>query len=113
MKPHETNFKQPKEEKRKGNPLLRNQGLRPKSDKQVILDAKWAGIKEAFLYLMGRYDPDGVHCQECGTKGNSRTLDLHHIRRRGQGGEYAARNAELLCRPCHQAQDGNDLRWTK
>lgn len=106
------NFLKPEREP-KGNPLLRNKGLRAKSDKQAILDAKWSGIKEAFLYLMTRYDPDGPCCEECGRKGNAGSLDLHHIRRRGQGGEYAARNAELVCRPCHQALDGNDLRWSR
>lgn len=101
-------FKEPSE----GRSRQRKKPINPETYQHELDESKWAGVKEAFLYLMTRYDPDGPCCEECGRKGNARTLDLHHIRRRGQGGEYAARNAELLCRPCHQAADGNDLRWT-
>jgi hypothetical protein len=93
---------------RKGN--LRRTRIKPKSVKQEILDAKWAGIKEAFIFLAHRYEPDGkVHCEECGMAGQASEFDLHHIRRRGQGGEYAARNAALVCRPCHQKLTGEPM----
>lgn len=116
-------FKEPREDlpRGKGNPILRRKPINAKSNNQALKDAKWEGIKEAFLFLMTKFDPDGPHCESCGIKGNARTLDLNHIRRRGQGGEYAARNAELLCnrfnihgeKNCHARADGNDLRWSR
>lgn len=94
--------------------LGRSSPIKARSIKQKMLDAKWAGIKDAFLFLASRYEPDGTpRCEECGTPGDADSLDLHHLRRRGQGGEYVARNAALLCRPCHQEADGNDLRWSR
>lgn len=77
-----------------------------KSQNQAVLDAKWAGIKEGFIFMMNRYEETGAHCWSCGAPGNSRTLDLHHLRRRSQGGSYDARNAELLCRSCHERETG-------
>ena len=89
------------------------------SEKQALLNAKWEGIKEAFIYVMSRYEPP--HCEFCGVPGNAQTLDLHHLRRRGQGGEYAARNAALACNRfnvhgpdnCHDREDGNYLSFAK
>lgn len=78
-----------------------------KSEKQEIKEARWAGIKDAFLFLARRYEQDGkAHCEECGVAGDARSLDLHHLRRRSQGGAFEARNAMLVCRPCHQRLTG-------
>lgn len=97
--------------------LGRTTSLKERSFKQKLLDQRWSGLKDGFLWMMNRYDPDGAHCEECGVPGDARTLDLNHKRRRGQGGEYEARNAELLCnrfnvhgdQNCHDKADGNTL----
>lgn len=101
--------------------LGRQTPLQKKSIKQKILDAKWAGIKEDRIYMMNLLDPDGAHCELCGVPGDERTLDLNHKRRRGQGGEYSARNAELACnrfnvhgdQNCHDIADGNTLAFRR
>lgn len=98
----------------------RSRPLARTSEKQALLNAKWEGIKEAFIFLMNKLDPDGAHCEFCGVPGNEKTLDMHHLRRRGQGGEYSARNGALACNRfnvhgqdnCHDKQDGNVLMWS-
>lgn len=93
--------------------------LKQKSEKQELLDARWDAIKEAFIFLFQKLDPDGPHCEFCGVPGDSKTLDLHHLRRRGQGGEYRARNGALACnrfnvhgdKNCHAKLDGNVLHF--
>lgn len=87
----------------------RRRPLRQVSDKQAILDAKWAGIREATIYWLNKLDPDGAHCFECGRK--AKRLDLDHVIPRGKGGHYTVSNAQLLCRDCHQEKHGKP-RWT-
>lgn len=100
---------QPKPEK-----PLRNSGRRkplPKASvKQKLLDAKWAGIREATIYWLNRLDPDGAHCFECGRK--ARTLDLDHVVPRSKGGHYSVSNSQLLCRDCHSRKHGNP-QWSE
>lgn len=99
---------------KRGKPLERGKGPQEKTIAQKLKEAKWAGIKEAFLYLMTRYDPEGPHCEECGIPGNAKTLDLDHLRPKGTGGEWDARNAGLKCNrfskngpnACHPVKHG-------
>lgn len=91
--------------------LGRQQPIKARSIKQKMLDAKWAGIKEDRIYMMGLLDADGAHCEECGVPGDAETLDLDHLRPRGAGGEYGARNAGLKCNYKHPA--GNDCHGAK
>lgn len=93
-------FKEPKPEKGRSRPLPRT------SEKQALLDARWAGVKDGMLFMARKLDPDGPSCEECGVRGNKDTLDLHHLRSRAQGGSYEARNGMLVCRPCHQRLTG-------
>lgn len=87
--------------------LGRQKPLAKQSLKQKLIEAKLAGIKEGFIFLTRRLDPDGLHCWNCGRPCNESELDLHHVRPRGSGGEHKARNLELWCRfPCHAGRHG-------
>ena len=46
---------------------------------------------------------DGWRCQGCGS---SRSLDVHHMRRRSALGDDEETNLITLCRECHQLQHG-------
>ena len=83
--------------------------IRAVSDKQALENAKWAGIREAFIYLLNKLDPDGAHCEQCGAR--RCRLDLDHIRPRSQGGRSVPSNARLLCRSCHTARHG-EPQWS-
>lgn len=104
----------------RGKELARGSGPK-KTFKQKILDAKWAALKDAFIYLFDRLHPDGAHCEECGVPGNAKTLDLDHIQERSKGGAYKAFNARLLCNRfnvhgednCHDRRHGNQPKWSK
>jgi 5-methylcytosine-specific restriction endonuclease McrA len=47
---------------------------------------------------------DGWHCQKCGS---SKSLDVHHLRRRSALGDDAETNLITLCRECHQSLHGS------
>ena len=94
-------------------PIQRGRGPAQESVKQKILNAKWAGIREATIYWLNKLDPDGARCFECGRK--ARRLELDHVHSRGRGGEYSVSNAQLLCAgpgSCHAAKHG-EPQWTK
>jgi hypothetical protein len=55
---------------------------------------------KVYLEGMGYNDTDFIPCEVCGTK----AVDIHHIHRRGIGGNPDADRIENLmavCRPCH------------
>ena len=81
--------------------------LKQKSVKQSILDARWAGIREATIYWLNRLDPDGARCNRCGRK--ARRYELHHVIPRSKAGAYTVSNSELLCAgpgSCHAKEHG-------
>lgn len=93
---------------RKAN-LGRSRPLARQSDKQKLIEARLAGIKEAFIFLTSR-TPEGLHCWNCGRKCRADELDLHHLRPRGSGGEHSARNTELWGRDCcHRPRHGEPM----
>jgi len=49
---------------------------------------------------------DGWLCQDCG---QGDTLDIHHIKKRGQGGKDELDNLITLCRVCHAAKHGRKV----
>ena len=102
--------KEPKPPQRRA-PIARARRPKQESVKQAILNAKWAGIREATIYWMNKLDPDGAHCMECGRK--ARTLDLDHIVPRSKGGHYSVSNAQLLCRDCHERKHRNRPEWSE
>lgn len=87
------------------------------SEKQSILNKRWSFIRACFLKCQKK--TDGYYsCMECGMKyTNARQLQLHHIDRRGQGGDYTIDNAMLVgsgpgtCQ-CHERLDGNLVKWS-
>jgi len=54
---------------------------------------KYAELRRTIL------DRDGWRCQNCGS---STSLDVHHMRRRSNGGEDGEENLITLCRRCHR-----------
>ena len=90
----------------------RRKALPHASEKQQVLNERWAFIRSCFLLCQLR--TDGYYsCHECGAKFDGTSeLDLHHIVRRSKGGDYTPANAMLLCRPCHQRADGNELHFS-
>ena len=104
------------ERKQKSRPQKRRSRIKPKSEKQEVLDRRWQFIRACFLICQSRQG--GYQCQECGTfYENPKDLQLHHIVRRGKGGDYTPANAILLgsgpgtCQ-CHEHEDGNLLEWS-
>lgn len=88
-------------------PMQRGKGPRQESVKHQLLNAKWAGLREATIYWLNRLDPDGVHCMECGRK--ARRYELHHVIPRSKSGHYSMSNAILLCAgpgSCHERAHG-------
>ena len=58
------------------------------------------------------YERDKAQCQRCARR-RPQVWDAHHILHRGDGGNHAIDNLELLCRfPCHRQEhpgvSGND-----
>jgi 5-methylcytosine-specific restriction endonuclease McrA len=49
---------------------------------------------------------DGWRCQRCGS---SKSLDVHHMRRRSALGDDAEANLITLCRECHRIQHRSAL----
>lgn len=84
----------------------RKRGKRPPavSDKQRLVNEYLRGVREAFIFLQNRLDPDGARCWNCGRK--ARRLDLHHVIPRGRGGHHTVSNLELWCRDCHSKVHG-------
>lgn len=99
-------FKEPKPEKGRSRKPLAQQ-----SEKQKEREAYLRGVKAGFLFLFGRFDEIGPHCESCGVRGNADTLDLDHIIPRSRSGHDHPSNLQLLCRPCHIAKTG-DIQWT-
>lgn len=90
------------------NGIKRKTVLRPVSDEQALKNERWAGIKEGILAMQRRYEADGkAHCEDCGIAGDDKTLDLHHLRSRAQGGHYSAANAALLCNRFSKNREAN------
>lgn len=95
----------------------RTKGLKQESPKQKDLNKRWSFIRACFLKCQKK--TDGFYsCMECGMKyTNARSLQLHHIDRRGQGGDYTIDNAMLVgsgpgtCQ-CHERLDGNLLHFS-
>jgi 5-methylcytosine-specific restriction endonuclease McrA len=80
--------------------------LKPQSHKQALREQYLAGVKAGFLFMLRKLDPDGPSCEECGVKGNSKTLDLDHIVMRSKASDDRPDNLRLLCRSCHEARHG-------
>ena len=56
--------------------------------------------KKVYLEAMNYDVSDFIPCEVCGTK----AVDIHHIHRRGMGGNPNAdviENLMAVCRPCH------------
>lgn len=96
-----------------------NPGKRPKAEspKQADLNKRWRFIRACFLRAQKL--TDGFYsCMECGARyTNAKQVQLHHIERRGQGGDYTIDNAMLVgsgpgtCQ-CHERLDGNLLHFS-
>jgi 5-methylcytosine-specific restriction endonuclease McrA len=86
--------KSAKPQRRKARRAPRAQSL-----KQEMGESRWQGIKETLLLI----DP---RCDECGVQGDAVSLELDHIVPRGRGGKNNAKNAHLLCKPCHREKHG-------
>jgi 5-methylcytosine-specific restriction endonuclease McrA len=75
--------------------------LKPQSHKQALREQYLAGVKAGFLYILRKLDPDGPTCEECGVRGNSKTLDLDHIVARSKATDDRPDNLRLLCNHLH------------
>lgn len=100
------NFFKPERElpEGKGNPILRRKPIKAQSDRAKLQAEYLKGVKAGFLWMQGRYDPDGPSCEQCGVKGNSSTLDLDHIIPRSKSGHDRPDNLQLLCNYKHPAK---------
>jgi hypothetical protein len=48
---------------------------------------------------------DNGHCVVCGNVG----VDLHHLRKRSQGGQHTVTNLATVCRRCHGLLEANRI----
>ena len=48
----------------------------------------------------------GEHCESCGSRGDFRGLQIHHRKKRSQGGLDTEDNLWLLCGVCHDREHG-------
>lgn len=97
-----------------------------KSEKQAILDAKWSGLREMYIWLVRAMSLEEAlfRCIECGRwcppKGYGYSHDGYwgeadHEIRRSRGGDYTARNFSWRCSgpddACHTLKH-NAPGWT-
>jgi 5-methylcytosine-specific restriction endonuclease McrA len=86
--------------------------IKPVSDEQKERNSK---LKFYRAFAIDQMKKTASHflCQNCGAVVEDPDhLDLHHIERRSRGGNDHFTNLMLVCRPCHQRLDNNDLRWS-
>lgn len=87
----------------KGNPVLRGAGLKPVSQKQALRTARWVGMKDMALYILGADAVCGL-CEKPLHSGE--IIDADHIVPRSRGGTDEPENLQLVHRPCHKEKHG-------
>lgn len=84
--------------------------LKPMSEDMERNKKRWALIKQAMIESQVKTN-GWTECMSCGTR-NPRPIDCDHIIPAGDNGVWFPSNAQLLCRPCHDAKHRNQPEWT-
>lgn len=68
-----------------------------------LRDPRWQRLR------LRAMDRDGFRCQCCGDKES--TLNVHHLKYKGDPWDIGVENLETLCEACHKNREGANLKF--